>query len=119
MQDIKKQRLPLWRAFSELFLDTELQEYTYKYIARTINESELSIEEAEKILWNEVYPVLEANLQSIAGNWSGWPDDWLLDNLEVCSNPNIELSGRHWIIKEIHQSWHKISEYVIKARQTN
>ena len=44
-----QQRLPLWRAFSEFFLDTELDAVSFEYVAREIRASGLSLAEAESV----------------------------------------------------------------------
>jgi hypothetical protein len=105
-----EQRLELWRALSDLFLDTEVDDVTFKYIARTISESGLSLPEVEDILWYEVYPVLESNLRSVAGVWDGWPDSWLLQNLPAAVRPNV-IHGDASIIKEIKRCWLKVVEF--------
>ena len=103
----KKDRLPIWRALSELFLDTELDELTITYIARTIKESGMTTKEVESILWYEVYPVLKNNLRSVAGVWSGWTDSWLLAHLQIHTKP-CRMRGKSWIITEISQCWSKV-----------
>ena len=104
-------RIKIWRALSDLFLDTEIDDITYKYIAKTIQESELSLSEIENILWYEVYPVLESNLRSVAGVWEGWSDEWLLDHLKVCEEPNA-IMGSAVIISEIKACWLKVIEFL-------
>lgn len=103
----KEERLPIWRALSDLFLDTEKDELTTKYIARTVKESGLSEKEVESILWFEVYPVLKNNLRSVAGVWSGWPDSWLLEHLQIHQQP-CRVRGKSLIIKEIQECWSRI-----------
>ena len=102
-------RLKMWRAFSDLFLDTEIEDYVFEFIAGTISECGLSLSEAEEILWYEVYPVLEGNLRSIAGVWEGWPDSWLLQNLPAPVRPSA-IHGDPIIIKEIKRYWQKVTE---------
>lgn len=70
-------RRPLWWALSDLFLDTELEELSYNYIARTCVDSPYSPQECEEILWDEVYPVCIANLFSMAGVWGAFDQEWL------------------------------------------
>ena len=43
-------RLKIWRALSDLFLDTEIEDYVFEYIARAVSECGLSLSEAEDIL---------------------------------------------------------------------
>jgi len=102
-----EERLDLWRAFSDLFLDTEIGDVGFKYIARTIVESGLSKQEAENILWYEVYPVLESNLRSVAGVWDGWSDSWLLQHLKICEAKGT-IHGEPSTMKEIKRCWSEV-----------
>ena len=66
-EDLLRRR-PVWQALSDLFLDTELTEAFYRYIARTVIESGYGPAEIRGILWDEVFPVLELNLRHPAGS---------------------------------------------------
>lgn len=103
-------RLPLWRAYSEFFLDTEIDEPTCAYIARTVAESGLSRSEAEAVLWNEVFPALHANLRNHLGVWDGWPDEWLLAHLRIASGPAVR-SGPRATVAEIERCWNRMRAY--------
>jgi len=70
-------RRPVWEAMSDLFLDTELTEGCYRWIARRVVESGYSPAEIRAILWDEVYPVAESNLRHPAGAWAGISVEWL------------------------------------------
>ncbi|MBB1362544.1 hypothetical protein H5125_10310 [Shewanella sp. SR44-4] len=102
-------RLKIWRALSDLFLDTEIEDYVFKNIARTVSECGLSLSEAEEILWYEVYPVLEGNLRSVAGVWEGWSDSWLVQNLPAPVRL-IAIDGDTSIIKEIKRCWRQVTK---------
>jgi len=84
-QDLERRR-PVWEALSDIFLDTELENSGRIYIAQQIIASNYAPLEIHHILWNEIYPVLKSNLQSVAGVWSGFN----IDNLE-----QQILSGKH------------------------
>ena len=102
-------RLNIWKALSDLFLDTEIGDDTYRYILRTLSENKCYLAEAEKILWHEVCPVLKANLNCITGVWDGWSDSWLQDNLsrsDKTDNPQVKVV----IVKQIQQHWTRISK---------
>lgn len=103
----QKERLVIWRAFSELFLDVELNDAAYQWIAKSVQESQLPISEAERILWYEVFPVLEKNLNSVAGVWDGWSDSWLLANLQT-NAASGKILGSRANIKMIQDSWSKV-----------
>lgn len=70
-------RKSIWEALSLLYLDAELQDYDYTYIARKLSKSNKSIEELKAINTYEVYPALKYNLFSVAGVWQGFNIDWL------------------------------------------
>ena len=70
-------RKPIWKALSELYLDSELQECDFLHIAFKIIESPYSLCEVKEINKYEVFPVLRSNLTSIAGEWKGFDEEWL------------------------------------------
>ena len=62
---------------SELFLDTDVRLH-YAWVAQVAAASVFSLDELEAIFRDEVAPVLEPNLMSIAGEWAGFNEDWLV-----------------------------------------
>lgn len=86
-------RRPVWEALSAMFLDTELQEHDYKFIAKRVHESSLSPKEISVALWAEVFPALASNLQSVAGEWSGFDSEWLVKRIQDRSPPRIGPRG--------------------------
>lgn len=72
--------LPLWTALSDLFLDTDVL-LSVPYIARTIVETGYSIDEAEEMLRWDVRPAFYGNLLSVAGEWAGWPADFVRERV--------------------------------------
>lgn len=75
-------RKQLWLAISEFYLDTELQEQDYEWIYRVFKQSRLTLQELKAIDLYEVFPTLQANLLSVAGEWAGFDEKWLT---EVCT----------------------------------
>jgi hypothetical protein len=114
MKRIPEDRLRLWRALSSLFLDTKPDDHTFGYIAHVIREDGYTSEEAEHVLWQEVYPVLEANLRSVAGVWSGWPDEWLIMHISVSPSPpeRTAIRGEPGIIREISSCWDRVRAHL-------
>ena len=108
-------RLPVWEAFSEFFLDTELDESHYRRISQTLLSSPYSMEELEEILKFEVYPVLMWNLRSVAGEWAGFDRNWLLEVLEPKLNkrPKFRLPLLQWWMVKNH--WEKVSALMARA----
>jgi len=106
-----KTRKPLWIALSDLFLDTELQEYNYVHIAKTMSESPYTLTEVEDILMMEVFPVCIANLHSVAGEWSGFYENWVCKSIISAKRPNRYRrwinSRSFWMVKD---DWDKVVE---------
>lgn len=67
----------VWQALSDLYLDTELSEAQLEGIYQTLKSSGFSLKEIEFINLNEVAPVLQSNLLSVAGEWTGFDQEWL------------------------------------------
>ncbi len=100
-------RLPLWRALSELFLDVECTADTRAYIARTVRDCGLPLAEVERVLWHEVFPVLSANFRSLAGEWAGWSDDWLLHNVQI-NDQSGPPRGSRGIVRAVRSDWQAV-----------
>ena len=64
-------------AISELFLDTELDERDFARLRDALRGSRLSIRDLDEIYYDQVAPILHRNLNSPAGEWSGFDPDWL------------------------------------------
>lgn len=85
-----EERKPIWIALSEFYLDTELQESDFKRIAFKINQSPYALDEVKDINKYEVFPVLQANSLSIAGDWAGFDEAWLVNKItDSLSNRNM------------------------------
>ncbi len=76
-----EERKPIWIVLSEFYLDTELQEADFRHIAATILDSPYTIEEVKEINKYEVSPSLQINLLSVAGEWAGFDEEWLIDRI--------------------------------------
>ncbi len=112
-------RKPIWIALSELYLDTELQESDFRYIAFKIIESPYSIDEVKTINKYEVFPVLQQNLLSPAGEWAGFQEEWLIKSItdslskrNLIKTVGIESSWMtfQWMQKEY---WEKLERMLI------
>ena len=109
-----EERKPIWIALSDFYLDTELQESDFKRIAHTISESPYSIEQVKEINKYELFPVLQWNLISVAGEWAGFNEELLVkfitDSLQkrnITRKLGIEISYLtfHWMCKDY---WRKL-----------
>ena len=114
--EVIENRLPVWEALSEFFLDTELDDTDYQRIAEVLVLSTYSIQETEDILRFEVYPVLIWNLRSMAGEWAGFNRDWLREMIEPRLNrqPKIRWPKLQWGM--VRDRWKRVSELVEAMR---
>ncbi|ATE63268.1 DUF7079 family protein [Rhizorhabdus dicambivorans] len=64
-------RLPLWTALSELFLDTEVD---YRRLADAVRMSGFALHDVEIILRSEVFPAFVGAMHPVAGEWIPWDE---------------------------------------------
>jgi len=86
-----ERRKPLWTAFSEFWLDTELADDDLQRIAHTAALSGYTIAELRDIYLYEVAPVVSPNLLTVAGEWAGFDEHWL--HAEARKHANIVAFG--------------------------
>lgn len=108
------QRLPVWRALAQLFLDTELAPQDYQGIADDLKASPYSTTELRAILENEVAPALQSNLLSVAGEWAGWQDEFLIEEISRVIKRSRRFNFGLWLSKIFSRSyvrgeWEKIA----------
>jgi hypothetical protein len=87
-------RAPVWEALAELFLDTELQDYHYRYIAERLRDSGYALHELEQILSEEIAPVFYTNLSAVAGEWQPWSADFVKERVLQYLNHRPTLAER-------------------------
>ena len=72
-----ERRKPVWTAFSEFWLDAELEDDDLHRIARVAAASGYTVAELRDIYLYEVAPVVSYNLLTVAGEWAGFDELWL------------------------------------------
>lgn len=119
------ERKPIWIALSEFYLDTELQVSNFRQIAKKIIESPYSIEEVKIINKYEVFPVLQPNLLSVAGEWTGFEEEWLVTRITdslakrtMLKKSGIEISylAFHWMQEDYWEKLEKVYLELIEAK---
>lgn len=107
-------RLPIWCAFAELFLDTEQTPQDYRRIGETVSGRGFDRTKLLVILSQEVAPAFAHNIFiDIAGEWSGWPDDYVAERVQAVRN-----GGPAWYLPErdirayVDQEWRKIEPHL-------
>lgn len=101
-------RKPIWIALSDFYLDTELQDYDFKHIASKIIESPYSLDEVKEINKYEVFPILQANLLSVAGVWAGFDEEWLIKSI------SDSLAKRNLIRKLYIKAYYRAYKWMCK-----
>lgn len=86
-------RRPVWVALSELYLDTELPDFTHRHIAQVLLTSGYSWPELRRIDREEVFPVLYPNLLSVAGEWALFEEEWLVPAIQAALARRTRLSS--------------------------
>lgn len=76
-----EERKPIWIALSDFYLDTELQESDFRHIASEIIKSPYTLSKVKEINKYEVFPILQSNLLSVTGEWTGFDADWLVKSI--------------------------------------
>jgi hypothetical protein len=74
-------RLPVWEAIAELWLDVEMRDSEIKYVAQRLAQSKYSMAELEGIYLYEVAPVVHLNLRGKEGEQASFPIEWLRDEI--------------------------------------
>ncbi|MCL4853081.1 MAG: hypothetical protein KJZ78_17110 [Bryobacteraceae bacterium] len=100
-----RERMPVWEALSEFFLDTELRETDYRRIAGVLADSPYSERELWEILRFEVYPPCHFNLLCVAGEWALFGEDFLMQKVAPRCDKRPRFAwpvlhrwmfGQHW-----------------------
>jgi hypothetical protein len=109
------ERMPVWEALSEFFLDTELQTDDYKRIAGVLARSTYSESELLEILKYEVYPPCHLNLLCPAGEWMAFGEEWLMEMVAPrCGRrPRFHWPARRWMFQS---HWCVVREMIREMR---
>jgi hypothetical protein len=112
-----EERMPVWSALSELFLDTELQPDDIDRISNRLAESPFATERIEEILRFEVTPPLKWNMMVVAGEWALFDKDLLRERI----SPRIDRKPliRFPVFGLIQQDWCKIKAQIKTIRNEN
>lgn len=112
-----EERMPIWSALSELFLDTELQPQDIERISKQLAESPYTTQKIEEILRFEVTPPLKWNMMVVAGEWAGFDEDLLRERI----SPRIDRKPliRFPVFGMIQRDWRKIRVRIKEIRNEN
>jgi hypothetical protein len=109
-------RIPVWNALSGLYLDTDVAA-DRDHIASTLAASPFSIEALHDMLMYDVHPALYPNLLSVAGEWAGFDQAWLLERITaVRAQPRWRRRITHWFARDIGAQWRTLEPMIRAAR---
>ena len=107
--DTLERRKPVWLGLSGLFLDSQLQDSEIAFIAQKMKQSDYGLDQLSNILMQEVFPVCIPNLHSVAGEWAGFNEDWLVEKITGLKPPNVFqrwfYRKNFWMIKD---EWERV-----------
>ncbi len=99
MAECDGERRAVWRALSELFLDLDVAD-VLPGVEAVLRASPYSADDLEQIMLDEVYPVCHWNLRSVAGEWTGFDRDWLV---ERCADRAALPGWRRALLRGLHR----------------
>lgn len=115
-------RLPVWEAISELWLDTELGEGDLRFIAERLARSKYGLSELEDIYLLEVAPVVHGNLRQPAGTWTGFDREWLrqavLSHLAKRDHRAVSRLRRAYMTQLVADQWRDVMRFVEALRRS-
>lgn len=118
-----EERIPIWVALSEFYLDTELQDSGFRHIANKVIESPYTFGEVKTIDKYEVFPVLQPNLLNVAGEWAAFDEKWLVSRIVASIEKrnkakNMLIEGAYKTLKHMHnEHWVKLEMAYSDLRQ--
>jgi len=114
------ERVAVWISMAEHFLDTDTQE-EIPHTASVCIRSGLSIEDARAIWQHEVSPALYPNLWSVAGEWAGWDEAWLVERI-LKSRRRLRGTLGYLLyrfqVQEHHGVWQEIEHHMQRLLTT-
>ncbi len=109
-------RIPVWSALAELYLDTDVTQ-SYDHVVRTLAASPYPLETLHEILMYEVHPAVYPNLISVAGEWAGFDEVWLVERIKaVCRQPRWRRRMSQWLRFDIDAHWRTLTPMIQAAR---
>ncbi len=108
LPEMMRDRMPVWSALSEFFLDTELRDDHHRRIADVLARSPYSESALWEILRFEVYPPCHWNLLHVAGEWAMFGDDGLLERVAPRCGKRPRFTWPMLHRRMFHEHWDKV-----------
>lgn len=114
--DIENRR-PVWVACSNLYLDNEPGEIGLRSIARVCASSPFSGPDLDRIMFNEVWPAFSMNLYSVAGEWAGWDEGFVQEQILKTYSGRWRLPWRyHPMKRSLSDEWLAVRALIDEMR---
>lgn len=110
-KDEIEERRPLWAALADLYLDTEPE---WERVACICAASRFTLAEIQRILFDEVHPLVHRNLCNIAGEWQGFNETWLVESI-LARGRQPRFSFR-WL-ETRRYPWRELHPLILAERQ--
>lgn len=111
-------RIPVWNALSDLYLDTDVT-LSHASIVRTLAASPYSLDALHEMLMYDVHPAVYQNLMSVAGEWAGFDEAWLVERIAaVRRQPRWRCRITHWFARDIGVQWRTLEPMIRAARRS-
>lgn len=104
-------------ALSELYLDTELREAELERLGAELARTPFEPEELDRILWEEVHPILWTNTLATAGVWTGFDPDWLEEQIERRQRQRLRWPNALTARGSIREVWKELRAAVVDKRR--
>ncbi|ADV28805.1 hypothetical protein Psesu_2981 [Pseudoxanthomonas suwonensis 11-1] len=113
------ERRQVWQAMSALYLDTDIDNEVLSRVAEELARSPYPLDELQRILRQEVHPVLVANLYSVAPVWDGFDPRWLEE--AITAHLRRPWPMRWWRGRAMRSHavilWHRLIRRIAAARR--
>jgi hypothetical protein len=114
-EDIESRR-PVWEVMQMFWMDTDPADILSD-IAKVCVESPYTIEELERIFWNEVRPAVSFNLLDWpAPEWQGFDIDWLTTRILDVNRFGKKLPIR-WLPSYSKNWWRRLSKAISELKE--
>jgi hypothetical protein len=114
---LTQQEKRAYTILSELFLDTEHTQLELNYLTSSLRPLGIPVPTLEHMLRYDLFTTLSPNLLSIAGEWQGFDEDWLLQQMQA----RRSAAGSGWMKSGLDSlAWHSLGGSVrfgIKLRK--
>ncbi|KAI1907637.1 hypothetical protein LOZ61_004764 [Ophidiomyces ophidiicola] len=104
-------------ALSRLFLNTQFLTDDYNDIAAALRPLDMSLESLDHVLRHDLFPILYPNLLEVAGEWTGFDEDWLLKEVECRRRfrdswvkPVGDSGAWQWVGNAVTTPWNEVKQ---------